>query len=140
MENNMERFVLVVMLLLSSHIANADSGILSDEKVNQFILIQNNYTKCFHPDIWNAKTEQDVNNIISEKSEDEQYRLFEDSSILMKDIFGETTTSEIQENNMLGKEFAEKYQRLYNKKSSINSLQDCQSIEGYFSRIRKIYK
>lgn len=131
----MRKFIFTGLFLVSC--VNAEVYLLPDEKVIQFILIQNNAEKCLQPELWNAENEMERESILAKRSEmdiviESQYEM-----ALMNELFGYDITVKILENPEYGEQFDRKLYRLSNKNTTVNTAQECEELSRYYFQIKK---
>ena len=108
-----------------------------DEKVRQLIIIENNTEKCFQPDLWNAKNDEERNAVLSRRSEmdiiiDSQYEI-----ALMTELFGNEVAVKIFEDEQIREQFNQKLKQLSTNDTTVITPLDCESLSKYRLHLKK---
>lgn len=117
-----------------------DHGI-TDEKVKQYILIENNSMKCFEPEFWNAKTDEERQAIIDRKDLRQQNDDYRHEMALTLEIFGEEISSGIMGTDIeLQRIYNRKVEQFQNRQTTVETESDCQKLAEYrYKLLRKHY-
>lgn len=125
---------LLLLLCSTSCLAN---DWFPDEKVHQYIIIENNTEKCFQPELWRAKNEVEREAILNRRTEmdivtDSQYDI-----ALMTELFGNDATVKVLEDNNALEQFNQKLAKFSTRKTTANTPQECEAVSQYRLHLKK---
>lgn len=137
----MKRILTAFCLAMACPLALATDHGITDEKVKQYLLIENNSMKCFEPELWNAKTDEERQAIIDRKDLRQQNDAYRYDMALTLEIFGEELGAELMSSGfVLQRIYNQKVEQFRNRKTTVKTEADCQKLADYrYKLLRKHY-